>query len=138
MTSLIDPKHEAIDLGFMIRDWEATKAFYVDTVGFAHSGDMPFPLGTGGTMHRVLAGATTLKFTKLNDVPAATNPAGPITAAVGIRYLTFWITNLDEVFAACQAKGYATPVPVTSVRKGVRIFMVSDPDGNMVEFLQAD
>jgi catechol 2,3-dioxygenase-like lactoylglutathione lyase family enzyme len=138
VTSQIDPNHQAVDLGIVIRDWAATKAFYVDTLGFEHTSDMAFPIGAGGTMHRVQAGSTTLKLSEMTTTPTAVTPAGPIDQAIGVRYFTFWVKNLDEVFAAVTAKGYKTPVKITTVRPGVRIFMVVDPDGTWVELLQVD
>jgi glyoxylase I family protein len=132
----IDPKKTCVDLGIVISDWEASRTFYCDTLGFEHVMDMPFPLGDGGTMHRVQAGDVTLKLTRHNTVPTAKNPLGGATTAVGIRYFTFWVRNLDDIVTRCAAAGYTIPIPVTEVRPGTRIAMVEDPDGNWVEFLQ--
>jgi glyoxylase I family protein len=99
---------------------------------------MAFPLGDGGTMHRVQAGDVTLKLSQHNTVPAAKNPPGGATTAVGIRYFTFWVRNLVEVVDKCTAGGYSLAVPVTTVRAGTQIAIVEDPDGNWVEFLQMD
>ena len=133
----IDPKKDGVDLGIVIRDWEASKRFYCDTLGFVHVMDMPFPLNPG-TMHRVQAGATTLKLTQLGTTPDAQNPPGGATAAVGIRYFTFWVRNVAAVAEACRAAGYKIALPLTEVRPGVNILMVEDPDGNWVEFLQSE
>ena len=133
----IDPKKEGVDLGIIVRDWEATKRFYCDTLGFTHVTDMPFPLKPG-TMHRVQAGGTTLKLTQFDETPTAQNPAGGAPTALGIRYFTFWVRNLGEIHEACKAGGYKVATPPTLVRPGVTILMVEDPDGNWVEFLESE
>jgi catechol 2,3-dioxygenase-like lactoylglutathione lyase family enzyme len=38
--------------------------------------------------------------------------------------------------AQLEAKGIRASVPVTEFRPGVTIAMVTDPDGNTVEFIQ--
>jgi glyoxylase I family protein len=133
----IDPKKDGVDLGIIIRDWEASKRFYCDTLGFTHVIDMPFPLQPG-TMHRVQAGSTTLKLSQFDTTPAAQNPPGGAPTALGIRYFTVWVRNLADVAEACAAGGYKIPIPATEVRPGVKILMVEDPDGNWVEFLQSE
>ena len=138
MSVEIDPNKTCADLGIVISDWEATKKFYCETLGFQHVMDMPFPLGDGGTMHRVQAGDVTLKLSQHNTMPASRNPPGGAKTAIGIRYFTFWVRNLDEVVAKCAAGGYVIAVPITLVRAGTRIAIVEDPDGNWVEFLQAN
>ena len=133
----IDPNKDGVDLGIIVRDWEASKRFYCDTLGFEHVVDMPFPLKPG-TMHRVQAGSTTLKLTQFVTTPDAQNPPGGATTAVGVRYFTFWVKNLQAISEACTAAGYRVPTPPTVVRPGVTILMVEDPDGNWVEFLQSE
>ncbi len=133
----IDPKKDSVDLGIVITDWEASKRFYCDTLGFVHVMDMPFPLAPG-TMHRVQAGSTTLKLSEFVDTPKAKNPPGGVQGGVGLRYFTFWTRNVAQIAEACKAAGYKISLPLTVVRPGITIVMVEDPDGNSVEFLQAD
>jgi catechol 2,3-dioxygenase-like lactoylglutathione lyase family enzyme len=127
----------AIDLGIVIRDSERSLAFYRDLLGFVHEGDMAMP-GGGGTMHRLRCGESLFKLVKFNDVPRASSPQGGIGAATGFRYVTLHVTNLDPLVEACRAADVAVAIPVTEIRAGVRITIVTDPDGNLVEFLQAD
>jgi glyoxylase I family protein len=138
MTVTIDPKKTGVDLGIIISNWDATKKFYCDTLGFEHTTDMPFPLTEGGIMHRVQAGDCTLKLTEHGTTPTQKNPAGGAITAVGIRYFTFWVRNIEEILQRCAEGQYKLAIPLTTVRPGVRIFIVEDPDGNWVEFLQAD
>lgn len=125
----------AIDLGIVISDSEKSLAFYRDLLGFEHVADIPMPLGGGGTMHRLNCGDSLIKLVKLDTNPAATSGGG-IPAAVGIRYFTMTVSNLVEMMAACEAAGVPIAVPTREARPGVTIGIVSDPDGNMVEFVQ--
>lgn len=127
---------DAIDLGIVIRDSEASLRFYRDTLGFEHVADMPMPLGGGGTMHRLNCGNTLVKLVKFDKVPEAANPGGGIVGASGYRYFTMIISNLDEVLQACADGGYKIVISKREARPGVTIGMVEDPDGNWVEFVQ--
>ena len=49
----IDLGQNAIDLGIVITDSEAALGFYRDLLGMDHEGDIPMPVGGGGTMHRL-------------------------------------------------------------------------------------
>jgi glyoxylase I family protein len=135
----LDPNKTAVDLGISIRNSEATLAFYCGLLGLEHVLDMPMPGGVAGAgiMHRVQAGATTLKFVKLDNTPALNVPGGP-GAATGIRYLTIWVRNLHESVEGCRAGGHTVTLEPTVVRAGVTIAMIEDPDGNWVELLQND
>lgn len=50
--------------------------------------------------------------------------------------MTFVISNLDEVCAKLAELGVAFELQPVEIRPGVRIAMVQDPDGNVVEFVQ--
>ena len=135
----LDPNKAAVDLGISVRDSAATLAFYCGLLGLEHVMDMPMPgtVAGSGTMHRVQAGATTLKFVSLNEKPKTNVPGGPGTAT-GIRYLTIWVRNLDEMLEVCRAAGHKVALEKTTVRPGITICMIEDPDGNWVELLQND
>jgi len=59
-----------------------------------------------------------------------------IDQQLGFRYLTFVVTNLDEVIQRLEAAHVAFPRPKTTIRPGTTIAMVKDPDGNIVEFVE--
>jgi predicted enzyme related to lactoylglutathione lyase len=46
------------------------------------------------------------------------------------------VPDIRGLVAQLEAKGIKPTVPVTEFRPGVTIAMVTDPDGNTVEFLQ--
>lgn len=125
----------AIDLGIVITDSDAALGFYRDLLGMEHEGDIAMPVGGGGVMHRLRCGDTLVKLVKFDDVPAERPAPGGITGATGYRYFTIHARNLDEIMAACSEAGVRIAVPTSEIRPGVRIGMVHDPDGNLVEFV---
>jgi len=125
-----------VDLGIVISDSERSLEFYCGLLGLEHVADMPMPIAGGGTMHRVQCGDTLLKLVKLTETPPP-GVGGGIPGALGFRYLTLGISNLDEVAAAVTSADVPVVVPVTEIRAGVRILMIEDPDGNWVEFVES-
>lgn len=125
---------DSIDLGIVVSDGEKALAFYRDTLGFEHVGDMP--MGGGSTMHRLMCGTSLIKVISGSTPPAKAAPGG-IQGAYGYRYWTISVSNIQEVVDACEKGGYKVAVGVREFRPGVTIAIVEDPDGNWVEFLQA-
>jgi glyoxylase I family protein len=125
---------DSIDLGIVVKDSDAALAFYRDTLGFQPAGgDGPMP---GGYMWRLMCGTSMIKLVKLERGPKADAPAGGIGGAPGYRYWTISVSNLEDMVAACEAGGYKVAVGITTIRPGVTIAIVEDPEGNWVEFLQ--
>ncbi len=125
---------DSIDLGIVVSDGEKALAFYRDTLGFEHVGDMP--MGGGSTMHRLMCGTSLIKVISGSNPPAKAAPGG-IQGGFGYRYWTISVSNINEVVEACEKGGYKVAVGVREFRPGVTIAIVEDPDGNWVEFLQA-
>jgi predicted enzyme related to lactoylglutathione lyase len=126
---------DSIDIGIVVRDGAKALAFYRDTLGFNHEGDMPMP--GGGTMHRLLCGTSLIKVVDPGRDLGAAAPGGGIQGAYGYRYWTISVSNLDELTQKCSDAGYKVVVPVREIRPGVSISIIEDPDGNWVEFLRA-
>jgi catechol 2,3-dioxygenase-like lactoylglutathione lyase family enzyme len=125
------PAKNCIDIGILVKDIKLSLAFYQDLLGLKKIGELPVPFGH---MHRLGFGDS---FVKLVD-PKKTPPAGDLglTKSLGFRYLTFQISNIDEVCAACEQAGVTFEIPKQELMPGVTIAMVRDPDGNVVEFVQ--
>lgn len=130
-------RKDSIDLGIVIKDSDASLAFYCGVLGFEHLGDTPMPAGMNGTMHRLMCGSSMIKLVKLDDTPATSAPPGGITGATGIRYFTMQVTNLAQVTEDCKSAGSTAVIDQAEIRPGVSISIVTDPDGNWVEFLQS-
>jgi len=131
----IELGQQAVDLGIVVTDSEAALAFYRDLLGMTHEGDIPMPIGGGGTMHRLRIGDTLVKLVKFDTVPDARPTGGGIPGATGYRYFTIHADNIADVMDACADAGVPVVVPTTEIRPGVTIGMVEDPDGNVVEFV---
>lgn len=123
-----------VDIGIVVRDGQAALAFYRDLLGMTHEGDNPVPFG--GQMHRLLAGESMVKIVVPDPTPPLTAADGGIPGATGIRYFTLSVSNLDEILAACEAASVHVVRPATVMGAGVRIAVVADPEGNLVEFLE--
>jgi catechol 2,3-dioxygenase-like lactoylglutathione lyase family enzyme len=125
---------QAFDLGIVVTDIEASLGFYRDFLGFPFENKMPFSKTT--TLHFLKAGDGNIKLWEVTSPPAATDPGFPLEAALGYRYITFSVSNLDEVAGAAEGAGVKTLVPATELMPGVKIAIFSDPDGNAVELVQ--
>ena len=85
-------------------------------------------------MHRLRFGTSDVKLIDPTHRPGP-GPIG-IDQQLGLRYLTFVVTNLDEVIQRLEAAHIAFTRPKTVIRPGTTIAMVQDPDGNIVEFVE--
>ncbi len=120
-----------IDLGLVVKDITASLAFYRDLLGLNYIEVLP----TGfGKLHRLAFGDSFVKLIDPKKAPEG-GPAG-LTAQLGFRYLTFQIANIDEVCAACEKAAVTFEMLKQELRPGVKVAMVRDPDGNVVEFVQ--
>jgi catechol 2,3-dioxygenase-like lactoylglutathione lyase family enzyme len=121
----------ALDIGMIVKDIKASLAFYQGVLGLQKVQEMPVWFGT---MHRMAFGDSFVKLIDPTEVP----PAGQLglQAALGFRYLTFQVSNIDDICAECKAAGVPFDVEKNEFMPGVTIAMVRDPDGNVVEFVQ--
>ena len=128
---MLKPAKDSIDLGILVSDIKASLNFYQNLLGLEFVGEQP---ALFGTMHRLQFGSSVLK---LSD-PRAVPPQGAIglESQLGFRYLTFVVQNLSEVCAKLMKEGIEFTIPEKEIRPGLRIAMVKDPDGNIVEFVQ--
>ena len=85
-------------------------------------------------MHRLRFGTSDFKLIEPKAIP----PHGVIGLEnqTGFRYVTFVIENLSELCHDLQKIGIEFTLPEKEIRPGVRIAMVNDPDGNIVEFVE--
>ena len=130
--SVIKFTKESIDVGMVIRDPEKSLAFYRDVLGFELAGEMPMP--GGGTMYRMRCGVALVKLIYTGQELPSPHKGG-LMGAYGFRYFTIHVENLEEITARCTAAGCVVPIANTTIREGVTISLVEDPDGNLVEFL---
>ena len=127
---------DSVDLGIVCRNGTAMFEFYRDVLGLEHVADTPMPSPFKGTMHRLMCGTTLVKLVVPENVPDAAAAPGGLAGATGYRYFTISVADIDEIVAAADSAGAAIPVKRRTVREGVDIAMIEDPDGNWVELLQ--
>ncbi len=127
----LKPAKDSIDLGVIVRDIKASLDFYQNTLGLEFVGITPLWFGT---MHRLRFGTSDFKLVDPKVVPGP--GALGLEKQLGFRYVTFVIENLSEICGELKRKGVPFTVPEREIRPGVRIAMVKDPDGNIVEFVQ--
>jgi catechol 2,3-dioxygenase-like lactoylglutathione lyase family enzyme len=128
---MMKPAKNSLDVGVIVRDIKASLNFYQNILGLEFVGTFPLWFGT---MHRLRFGTSDFK---LID-PSALPPSGAIglEKQLGFRYVTFVIENLSELCTELKNAGLEFTVPEKEIRPGVRIAMVKDPDGNIVEFVE--
>ncbi len=125
------PAKHSLDLGLIASDIQASLHFYQKILGLEFVGTTPLWFGT---MHRLRFGESDFKLIEPKEVP----PPGAIGLEnqLGFRYVTFVIENLSELCDELKKIGIEFTLPEREIRPGVRIAMVKDPDGNIVEFVE--
>jgi len=128
---MMKPAKDSLDLGILVSDIEASLNFYQNLLGLEFVGKTPVWFGT---MHRLRFGTSDFKLIEPNTVP----PQGAmgLETQLGFRYVTFVVQNLTELCSKLLSKGIEFTLPEKEIRPGIRIAMVKDPDGNIVEFVE--
>ncbi len=128
---MMKPAKDSLDLGILVSDIEASLNFYQNLLGLEFVGKTPLWFGT---MHRLRFGTSDFKLIEPNTIP----PQGAIglEGQLGFRYVTFLVRNLSEVCSKLTGEGIEFALPEKEIHPGVRIAMVKDPDGNIVEFVE--
>lgn len=121
-----------IDIGVVTSDTEAMAHFYGTVIGFPALSDVRMD---GFVVKRFQVGDCVLKLLEFDEPTGATSARGGLGDMTGLRYWTVSVSNLDQVLQAVQAAGQQVTDGPTEVRPGVRIALVTDPDGNLVEFV---
>ncbi|MEM7310605.1 MAG: VOC family protein [Planctomycetota bacterium] len=142
-----------IDVGVVVRDVEASAAFYADTLGFTELEGFSVPAGfctdTGLTDGHPLAvrvfvlgaGEQATKI-KLMEVPAAEPKAGDhafIHSQLGLSYLTVFVRDTNAALQRLERAGVSPiakgPVRIGEEPGGSYLTLVRDPDGNLIELI---
>ncbi|KAF0154109.1 MAG: hypothetical protein FD159_2679 [Syntrophaceae bacterium] len=128
---MMKPAKNSLDMGVIVSDIKASLNFYQNILGLEFVGTVPLWFGT---MHRLRFGTSDFKLIDPKVLP----PRGAVGLEnqLGFRYVTFVIENLSELCADLQKIGIEFTLPEKELRAGVRIAMVKDPDGNIVEFVE--
>jgi len=128
-----DIQKPAIDIGIITNNLQAMLAFYGDGLGLPVEAVIDMP--GGGVMHRFRAGESVVKVIETEPRPAAEAPPGGIRGATGYRYWTLHVNDLDATLKKLGEAGHEPVVAKKTIRPGVTIAFLADPDGNWVELL---
>lgn len=126
-----------VDVGLVVRSVDASRHFYCDIIGLRY--DQATDVPGVGVIHRVDMDGSTLKLLAApiagqQQVPL---PEDTITAATGLRYLTFHVSSVDDIVRRCRDDGGTVLKEPERVPTGFVIAMLADPDGAIVELAQA-
>tara|TARA_B100000686_G_C16265687_1_gene701518 strand:- start:138 stop:542 length:405 start_codon:yes stop_codon:yes gene_type:complete len=130
----IKTQKNSIDIGIIAKDIDAMLIFYRDALGLDLEATIPMP--GGGTMHRFKVGDSVIKVIQLDPPPTSEAKPGGIRTASGYRYWTIHVPDLEGVVRQVTEAGYKLAAPIRTIREGVSIAFIEDPDGNWVELLE--
>lgn len=123
-----------VEVGISVTDFPQSQKFYA-ALGFAEVAAMP--LGWGGTLHILKLGDAVIKLAENDENPEESNPPGGPTGALGIRWITLWISDVDDAVKIGAEAGGTVAVPVNADYPGVKFAMLADPDGNWLELVES-
>lgn len=126
---------DSFDLGIVVRDTSAMLRFYEQTLGLSRRRVVPLP---EGELVMLECGTASVKLMCLAPVPPVSSPAGMLSDATGLRYLTFTVNNLHAVVDECRAAGAPVLRGPLEFGPGITIVVMADPNGNSVELVQLD
>lgn len=124
---------DSFDIGLVVSDVDASFEFYCGLLGFPRGESLAIP--GNRTLHHIYIGSSVLKLQELHDGPPEPGPHGLI-AQVGIRYVTIWIHDIEDVVARLEEAGCTFVLPLNTTPRGALMTMVADPDGNIVELVE--
>lgn len=118
----------------MPADLQRSLRFYRDVLGLEYSG--PVVVGEGKTLHNFRVGDGILKLIESGGVAAPQPVTAEVDDVAGLRWVTMDVDDIDGAVARCAAAGAAFPLPLVQRRPGLRVAIVSDPDGNRIELVE--
>jgi catechol 2,3-dioxygenase-like lactoylglutathione lyase family enzyme len=124
-----------VDVGIVTTNLEPMLTFYRDVLGFAPAGELPLP--NGDVLYKFACGASSFKILHTLRESPVEPPGAEIAAGTGYRWGTYWVSNIVDVVAECEAAGSEVTLPVRTNPLGNLVAIVTDPDGNLVEFVEA-
>ncbi len=130
-----NPRRIAIDVGLIVKDMDASLAFYRDLLSLEFVTELTTSLIGKGQMIQLRHGESLVKLVEMEAPPVTESPAG-ITGAFGFRYITLMVENIENIVAKVEREKTPIALELTELGNGAKILMIVDPDGNIVEFVQ--
>jgi glyoxylase I family protein len=135
------PKRPLVDIGIVCSDFGESLRFYRDLLGLQPVLDIQIPqevaVGAGLAPRafrqvRLKAGETLVKLMEIKDPP----PRRSADFAAGVRWLTFFVEDLQRTYEDLSAKGVKFLGQPVSAPDAAAVACALDPDGLLVEFVQ--
>lgn len=130
-----DEPRTAVDVGVLVKDLERSLAFYRDLLDLPVINEVQLSLLGQGRMVQLRYGHSLIKLIELERLPHKQISAD-ITEALGYRYITLLVPDIRSVVTRLEQAGVAITLPITNLANSAQIAMVTDPDGNVLEFVQ--
>ena len=137
-------KKDSLDIGLVVSDIDKSIEFYRDMLGLKYIGvflEMPGEMAKKGVifsqgfkLHGFQAGTSMVKLVETINPPSGEQ--GMLDSTTGIRYMTFFVEDVDALYDELLAKGADfVGKPLKIEARNVTIAMLRDPDGNHVELV---
>lgn len=139
---MVELQRPVLDIGLVVRDFEKSLEFYRDKLGFTptlrievdHETALRTGIAAAGfDIQYMQIGDANLKLIRMKDSPR-TGPTDSDTV-YGYRYVTMWVEDMDRTCEEWRAKGVEFLSEPISTRPDVRVVVLKDPEGNLIEIL---
>ncbi len=123
-----------MQIGLTVADVQRSRRFYGEQLGLKEEPEMKLPasMGTvGNVRYGFVLGGTTIKFWSRGELPTKTGAPPRYT---GIRLITAHVPDADAAHAELVDRGITVAVAPHDFQGLARVFFVTDPDGNWIEF----
>lgn len=132
-----------LDVGIVVADMERSLYFYRDLIGLpvvsefriAQAGEEVVSRIGDGKMVWLAYREAFIKLVEMDVPPSRRTPAG-LSKAIGYRFITLPVPDIEALVAKMEQAEIHVVVPLVEFDDGVKISMVEDPDGNVVEFVE--
>ena len=114
-------------------DYERSKQFYVETMGFAVVAETYRPDRRSYKLDLALPDGTQIELFSFPTPPA--RPSRP--EAVGLRHLAFRVSELDRAVRSLASKGISCEPVRTDEHTGKRFTFFADPDALPLELYES-
>lgn len=121
----------SIDVGLIVQDVQSSLEFYMNILGCVPAGEIALPFGH---LYRLSFGDSVLKLL-LPASKAVARPAS-LTERVGIQYITLQISNIDDFNQSIMSRQIPIEIPLQELLPGLKVIMIRDPDGNIIELIE--
>ena len=132
-----------LDVGIVVADMTRSLNFYRDLIGLtvvaefriAQVGEPVVSRIGDGKMVWLAYRESFIKLVEMDVKPSARTPTG-LSKAIGYRFITLPVPDIETLMTKMEQAEAPVVVPVVEFADGVKISMVEDPDGNVVEFVE--